>query len=71
MSPVCVLKEASAGVLMTGSQCVSFKEASAGAFCTDTGSTRISLEEIAGKAGGTLCILTTAASQERVEAVCR
>lgn len=47
------------------------KEATAGAFGTDTASTQISLEEVAGKAGETLCILTVAASQERVEVVCR
>ena len=45
------------------------KEVTAGAFCTNTGSTRISLEEVAGKARETLCILTAAASQERVEVV--
>lgn len=47
------------------------KEATAGAFSTDTGSTQTSHEEVAGKAGETLCILTAAASQEGIEMVCR
>lgn len=47
------------------------REATAGAFSTDTGSTQISHEEVAGKAGETLSILTAAASQEGVEMVCR